>query len=168
MKTQIASNLIWLTTILTLGLQVSACAPTESKRSESVSATSDGSGEYRVEYDAAGQCGAYVLKFAQGQVTGTLYYFYHCSTVNMYDAAHLRKKIGTYSFNGTSYAITWSYETCSPVGSETVAVVGTKIAAQVRGALTNLDRLDGYSAYIGRGGIYGGADDEDLGCNLIP
>lgn len=169
MKTLSAFKLNWLIIILTLGLQISACAPTESKRTESVSATSDGSGEYLATFDVSGQCAAYSLKFDQGQVRATLYYFFHCSALNMYAEAYTRKKIGTYTFDGVNYVISWAYETCGKLGGETVLRVdANRVSASVNGVQMEIKRTgDDYAQWLGQVGLPASYT-EDRDCNSIP
>lgn len=168
MKTKNSFNLVKLFIILTLGAQFSACAPTATKRDSSASALSDGSGEYRVTFDKAGFDYFYVMAFDSGQVEATLYFFPNSATIHPYAGAYTRRKLGTYAFNGSTYKITWAYETCKSEGHETsvLSEQGT-LQAQLGGASMDLDRLDGFTHWL-KYTVGLSSVTEDKACTLIP
>lgn len=79
--------------------------------------------------------------------------------------AHTRKSIGTYVRNGSEFTFTYSYETCSAVGSEklTIKMSGDKLLVDVpsAGLTLTMSRMASNST------INTAAAIEDKNCNIL-
>lgn len=85
---------------------------------------------------------------------------------------HMRKNVGTYVKNGDQVTITWSYETCDPVGTSVVTISASNPSDRilVTSDNTTVQYLNIVKWPIDDGGVANTAVAaiEDVACNKFP
>jgi len=82
---------------------------------------------------------------------------------------YYRGNIASYSVSGSIYTFNYSYETCNPVGAESInipLVETDKITIDVNGVLLTLFKVNNIDESIFTSGV--DTFTEDVDCNLIP